>query len=272
MQGNLLFVGCSHTNGFWGYVDDNGIQKVLWDKNNYAQIYAEELADSQCYIYSAAGAPNQRYPRWIRHMLNVHPNIKGVVIQSTYFDRWIMAINKELTFHTLDPGHFTRTHKEEEKFILYDDFNTVDYKHLEWNEKVKWDSVAMYEEEYPDVNGGYNWPGFDYNFMHMKFHTDLSTHLKHEEYCKDLALISAMCKDIPVYVWRINDRTQYPERFDTYSSLNNVKIFDTPASIWIKEKLGVDIEEMTLDQEHYNYDAHKIIAHEFIPELLNGTA
>lgn len=272
MQGNLLFVGCSHTNGFSGYVDDNKkIQKVTWGTNNYAEIYANELAENQCYIYASAGACNQRYPRWIRHMLNTHENISGVVVQSTYWDRWLQANNINLAFTQLDPGNFTKCDKETGTVILYDDFTTVNYNEVDWNEKVKWASVGPYEEGCPENNGGYDWPGFDYNYMHIKFHTEINTHLKHEEYCKDIALIDAMC-NVPVYVWRINERTQFPaSRFDTFKTLDNVKIFHTPASIWIKEHLNIDIETMTLDGEHYNTEAHKLIAHNFIPEVLNAS-
>tara|TARA_R110000796_G_scaffold62812_1_gene144812 strand:- start:1030 stop:1851 length:822 start_codon:yes stop_codon:yes gene_type:complete len=272
MQGNLLFVGCSHTNGFWGYVDDDKkIQKVVWDENNYAQIYADELAEGQCYIYASAGACNQKYARWIRHMLNIHDNISGVVIQSTYWDRWLLANNINLEFTQLEPGHFTQQCKETDNFILYDDVNTVNYNEIEWNEKVKWASVAKYEEGCPENHVGYEWPGFDYNYMHIKFHTEINTHLKHDEYCKDIALIDAMC-NVPVYVWRINDRVQFPvSRFDTFGPLKNVKVFDTPANVWIKENLDIDIDIMTKDQEHYNVEAHKLIAHHFIPEVLHAS-
>lgn len=269
MQGNLLFVGCSHTNGYWHSATTN--DKYVWSDNNYAKIYAEELADSQCYIYSSAGVSNNKYPRWIRHMLNTHPNITGIVIQSTYWDRWMMANNIDLQFRTLDPDYFTRIYAEEEKYILYDDFNTLDYNVIEWNEKAKWPSIGMYEEGCPENNGGYNWPGFDTNYMHMKFHTEIATHLKHEEYCKDIALIDSMC-DVPIYVWRINDKVQFPDKFDTFKPLKNVKIFYQSADTWIKNSLNIDIETMKLDEEHYNQEAHSLIAKHFIPEILNGSS
>lgn len=268
MQGNLLFVGCSHTNGYWYRKETN--DKFVWDTNNYAQIYASQVAKDICYIYSSAGASNNKYPRWIRHILNIHPSVSGIVIQSTYWDRWTMANNTALEFKQTLPDYFVRKFKSEEKYILYDDFNTHDFKTIEWNEKVKWDSVGMYDEGYPDINGGYKWPGFDTNYMHMKFHTEVGTHLKHEEYCKDLSLISCM-SNVPIYLWRINERVQFPNKFDVFSELKNVKIFTTPANIWIKENLNIDIEKMKLDDEHYNTEAHDIIARHFIPELLNGT-
>lgn len=272
MQGNLLFVGCSHTNGFWSERNkDGGLDKIVADKNNYAEIYANELADERCYIYSSAGASNNKYPRWIRHMLNTHKDIKGIFLQSTYWDRWVMAADMKQHHRNLDPGYFTYLYKDTKNLMFYDDYNTKDYTLVEWFEKVKWESVANYDEGCPEFNGGYDWVGFDTSYMHMKFHTDIATHLKTEEYLKDIALIDAMV-DIPVYVWRINERAQRADKLDVYKDLDHVIHIETPASIWIKENLNIDIETMTLDEEHYNEDAHRLIAQHFIPEVLNGAA
>jgi len=105
----------------------------------------------------------------------------------------------------------------------------------------------------------------------MKFHTDVTTHLTHETYCRNLSLIDLICKekDIPVYVWRINDKVDWPKKFDTYSKLSNTKIFPQSAESWINEYQGIDITKTQVDEEHYSVDTHKLIAHKFIPELLN---
>lgn len=272
MQGNLLFVGCSHTNGFWGERDKEGVlQKHIGDENNYAEIYANELADNQCYIYSSAGACNSKYPRWIRHMLDIHKDIKGIFIQSTYWDRWVMAADLNQSNRIIQPNTFCRLEKETDNLMFYDDLNTTNYEFIEWFEKVKWDSVGPYTEGCPEFNGGYEWVGFDTNYMHMKFHTEINTHLKAEEYLKDIALIDAMV-DVPVYVWRINDRAQRADRLDVYKPLNNVVHIETPANVWLLDNLNIDIEKMTVDEEHYNKEAHELIARHYIPEILNGTA
>lgn len=267
MQGNLLFVGCSHTNG---YINDYKNKNVkVWQNNNYAQIYAQDLADGQCYIYASSGAPNQVYPRWIRYVLNNH-TVKGLVIQSTYHDRWLLANNLDLEFRQLDTDYFVHQATEAEKFILYDDYNTLDYNTIEWKEKANWNEVTLYKESCPDLNGGNDWPGFVQPYMHIKLHTEIFTHLKLEEYCKDIALIDAMCDNIPVYIWRINERVEFPKNFYTFSKLKNTKIIEIPANIWLKNNLNVDIETMKVDEEHYNEHAHRLIAHNFIPEVLNG--
>jgi hypothetical protein len=269
MQGNLLFVGCSHTSGY--YADDNG--PSLWSKNNYAQIYADDIADKQCYIYGSTGAPNSKYPRWIRHVLNNHENVSGVVIQTTYWDRWSMGNNRTSLFLELPVGHFSYQHTVTDNYICYDDFNTLDHKVLEWNDKALWSQIDYWKWGNPgDIKPGTLWPGYNEGYMQTKFHTEVDTHLTNENYCKDIALIDAMCdeKNIPIYIWQINERVQTAKNLDMFKKLNNVKIFETPATVWLKEELNTDIDTMKVDEEHYNYEAHKLIAHKFIPKVLKS--
>ena len=40
---------------------------------------------------------------------------------------------------------------------------------------------------------------------------------------------------------------------------------------YIKENLNINIDTMMQDQEHYNVEAHKLIAHHFIPEVLHAS-
>lgn len=271
MQDSILFIGDSHAHGYWYDTEINDLR--FWDINNYAQIYANDIASSKCYVYSYPGAPNNKYPRWIKHMLNIHPDISAVLLQSTYWDRWIMANNIRLDFPELDVGHFTRKFYSDDNVILYDDYNTIEHIYLEWNEKPKWGSISKYNESVPDLNGLLNWPGYNSKYMHIKFHDEILTHLTYEMYSRDIALIDTICaeKNIPVYIWRMTDRVEFPEKFDSFKKLTNTKIFRTPANIWIKENLNIDIDSKKVDEEHYNYESHKLVAHHFIPELINAS-
>jgi hypothetical protein len=79
-----------------------------------------------------------------------------------------------------------------------------------------------------------------------------------------------MCaeRDIPVYLWRINTRVDLPLT-NRFRDLQAIKIMETPANLWINEQLGVDIEDMKVDKEHYSLEAHTLIAHHFVPHLLD---
>jgi len=268
-QSNVLFLGDSHTAG---YVT-SGDEYQLWQENNYAQIFAEELANGQCYIYGYSGAPNQVYPRWVRHMLNKHSNISAVVIQSTYWDRWLMGTSANIGFDQLSIDHFTNTVKVEEKYICYDD-NYLTDDNIEWSDKVKFFNDNRPNSNWPGAFPILEWPGDHNQYYHTKFHHELLTHLTCDTYVRNVALIDAMCaeRNIPCFIWRINDRVELPDDANVYRILTHTNIFRMPANYWVLENLNIDIEQMKVDIEHYNKEAHTLLAKHFIPELLNGTS
>lgn len=269
MPDSILFIGDSHTSGYL----TEGDQFSLWQENNYAQIYAEEIAKEQCYIYAYAGAPNQVYPRWIRHMLDKHQNISAVVIQSTYWDRWIMGTSSNFCFDELMPDFFTKTAKVADKYICYDD-HYMTPTNIEWSDKVKFFNDDTPNSKWPGDYPLNQWPGDHNPYYHTKFHHEILTHLTYENYARNVALIDAMCaeRNIPCRIWRMTERVELPQRFDDYRKLTHTKAFRIPANYWVKENLNKDIESMKIDIEHYNKEAHSIIANHFIPEILNGSS
>lgn len=268
----LLFIGDSHSHGYWYNKEKNKVE--CWDKNNYSEIYARDIAQQQSYIYSYPGAPNSKYPRWIKNMLNKHRDISTVLVQSTYWDRWLMAVNTDISeFPELPLDYLTYEFSKEQYFTLYEDYHTIDFSKGEWVEKPKWGNIKPYREQFPDINGGLEWPGYSSSYMHIKFHDEIMTHLTYENYSKDIALIDAICSEhnVPAVLWRINDRVEFPKKFNMFRNLTNIKIFEKSAEAWILENLNVNLEDMKVDEEHYSYEAHNIIAKHFIPELLNVT-
>jgi hypothetical protein len=273
-KGNILFIGDSHCHGYWY---DKSRNKVwLWDENNYSTIYATKIAEQRCYVYSQGGAPNRKYVRWIRYMLETHSDIAVVSLQATYWDRWLLACNliedgtPGFGFPKLPLGYFTRQFANTDKFALYDDNETNNGNIVEWTEKPHWiQKIKLHNDGYPDNTGKINWPGYERNYMQIKLFNDLLTHVTNEDYHKDIALIDAMCaeRDIPVFLWRINKRVDLP-LYNNFRDLTNVSIVEQPANEWINDQLGVDIETMKLDEEHYNVEAHELIAYNFIPSLL----
>jgi hypothetical protein len=58
-----------------------------------------------------------------------------------------------------------------------------------------------------------------------------------------------------------------PKDLNFYGPLENCIRAEVSAETFIKDKHKLNIEEMVLDGEHYNYNVHKIIANEFIPYI-----
>ena len=264
-MGDILFVGDSHSHGYWS----DGRDRFFWQDNLYAKIYSRSCP-YDCYVYSTPGAPNSKYPRWIAMMLQRHPGIKTVVIQSTYHDRWLMSLNRDLDYADLALDYFTRHWGSDRNLHCYDDFNTLDYRHIEWSEKPDFTAVGFYEQGLPHFANGQSWPGHHSKYMHIKFHAEVIGHLTVQQYIKDITVIDAVCRqhDARAVLWRINQRTDAPPDINRFCDLTQVKIMHTAADQWLLTHRGQDINTMMLDIEHYDVQAHTLIAEHFMPEVI----
>lgn len=270
MQNKTLFVGDSHSAGYWS---TNIISDVHFgDENCYGRFYAKEI--EPCIVYADPGAPNSVYPRWVASMLDRYPTIDKVVVQTTHWDRWKMSHSKELGYTQLPVDYFLATHEQEEDFTLHTDYSTLDYSVVEWSDKIKFNGKDLIDgnQKWPQYWAPREWPGDSQEFYKTFVHHKALSHLVYEQYCKDIALIDSMCRDknIPAYVWRINDQVEMPENVNGFRKLTQTKFFPTSAETWIKNNLNIDITTMLKDTVHYNKEAHKIIATKFIPEVLNA--
>lgn len=267
MQNKILFVGDSHSAGYWTDTLNN---VHFGDENCYGRIYAEKISSSV--VYADPGAPNSVYPRWIANMLKTYPVIDKVVIQTTHWDRWKLACSSELGFAHLPINYFTATHEETENFIFHTDYSNRDSSVVEWNEKIKFNNLENGNQKWPAYWAPRDWPGDSQEYYKTSAHHQVLTHLTYENYCKDIALIDSICaeKNIQVYVWRINDYVELPNTKDTFRKLTHTKFFKPSAQSWIKNNLDIDISKMLKDVVHYNKEAHNIIATKFIPEVLKA--
>ena len=87
MPGRTLFVGDSHSAGYWAHKID---ESNFGSDNCYGRIYSQEIAP--CVVYADPGAPNSVYPRWI----------------SSMFKKYIDS-NTNNTLGSMENGSFKRT-------------------------------------------------------------------------------------------------------------------------------------------------------------------
>lgn len=269
MQNKTLFVGDSHSGGYWAHSLDD---PKFGDTNCYARFYAKEI--NPCIVYADPGAPNSVYPRWISNMLKKYSSIDKIFIQTTHWDRWKMGYSKDIGFTQLPNEYFLTTHEDSEDFTLHTDFSTIDYSVVEWSDKIKFNGKNLIDgnQQWPQQWAPGSWPGDEQGYYKTVVHHQVLTHLVYEQYCKDIALIDAMCRerDIKVYIWRINDHVELPSNLNEFYNLTQTKLFTTSAQSWIKKNLNKDISKMLQDEVHYNQEAHEIIGTKFIPEVLNA--
>jgi hypothetical protein len=253
-----------------GYADPNPERDFLiWQENNYAEIYAKNNNRSTV-IMASSGCGNREYPTFLAHAFKTYNDITEVYIQSTYWGRFPLAMNP-----TLD-----------EKDILSLDFflekNHSDELIDKWSLGLVQDGGYLHAYTKPS---GEDYTNFTYNrstspsnqpsirhapYIYIKMYHYLQTHLEQQDYFRDIFICDALCKynNARLYLWNINDRCFIPKATeDFYHPLTSTYITDIDASSYLHSNLGIDIEQQKVDSEHYNYDAHALIAEHYITYL-----
>ena len=278
-----LFMGDSHSAGYhMTNLDTPRPTPVYWSKNNYAEIYSH-TNDKEIALYAMPNASNKKYPIWLKTMLDKYSDIDSVFVQSTYWNRDLLAANKNLDIadgmksdHFCTPGRskFPVPEYRDSKLIerWTDELVSDDYiencvrtapnsKHLEYK-------GFTFEELDCGMENILNMP-----YAYVKLWHEHITHLQYREFCSNLFIIDTLCKNYGVkwHLWTINDRVVMPKDLNFYGPLENCIRAEVSAETFIKDKHKLNIEEMVLDGEHYNYNVHKIIANEFIPYIKNLT-
>tara|TARA_B100000212_G_scaffold118508_1_gene88529 strand:- start:897 stop:1724 length:828 start_codon:yes stop_codon:yes gene_type:complete len=258
-----LFLGDSHSHGYY----EMGGQINAWHSNNYAEIYAREN-NKQTIIYSAPGACNRKYPIWLKAMLERYDDIDEVFIQSTYWNRFLMACSRNQDVGDgIKADHFIDDQQEKDELIhRYCDHRITD-DYVELTEKPR---STVYEEfkgfQFYDGKDDYNFAPLNEKYAYSKLWHELVTHLQYKDYCIDLFAIDTMLRkrNIKWYLWSINNRVFVPKHIDFFEKLSCIKA-DKSAEAFLKEKFEMDIEtdKYRLDSEHYIKEVHLKIAKDY---------
>lgn len=268
-MGKTLFLGCSHTIGYNATVTD---KTNIWLENNYAEIYSK-IFDKEVIVMALAGASNRLFPKFLAYALQNFNDIEEVYIQSTYWNRFPIAINPSLDEKTILPIDF---------FIRKQDSNNK--KIFRFSIDIRHEKGYMENYSKPLPPDWTNFPYIKYtqpwvaepdtrrsSFLYFRMWHHSNTHLEQEDYFSYIALCDMLCtyNNIPLYVWNINNRCFIPkETKNFYTNLKSTKFSTIDAENFLKlKKIKID----TTDGEHYTTDVHKAIAQYYIPFLKETT-
>jgi len=266
---HTLFIGDSHTAGYW-YDQKNSISHQ-WE-TNYADIYSKKF-NTNTLVYAQPGVANQKYVFWLKSMFNRFDNIDKVFIQSTYWNRWLMGASKNLDYGDGTPVDMflDDTYVSNNKNIKYfTDWRSVD-NYIEVSEQCRPELFEEFKGLWiPDGNIDKDWQPFHESYPYSKLWHESITHLQYRDFLKDLYLINAMCKEqnVKAYMWTINNRVYFPEHLNMFGELDFLYIPSLSAQDFIMKKFKVNIEDKTIDGEHYQEEIHNIIAEHYIPYLI----
>jgi len=275
-----LFLGDSHSCGYYveNHNDVNKAEPVFWSKNNYAEVYSK-VNKKPVIIYAIPAGCNKKYPTWLKAMFDYYPDIDEVFIQSTYWNRHLLGVNKYLDLADgLKPNHFSHgpnpppASKDDPLIERWADVQVTD-KYIEIATRTDPKKINEYKGfNLNELSTGMQDLFANQTYEYTKLWHEHITHLQYKEYCGDLFIIDNLCKQYSVkwHLWSINDRVVIPSQLDFYGSLNNCIRPVLNAEQWIKQHHGIEIEKHTLDGEHYTKEIHNIIGKEYIPYVKNN--
>lgn len=273
-MGRTLFIGDSHASGY--FVDEKGISRH-WRENNYGEIYSK-VHNKPVVIYALPGASNQKYPIWIKAMFDYYKDIDEVFVQTSYWNRYLIACSKNLNSGDgMSANHFSNgpnppPSPENTPLIERWADIRITEEHIELVEQCRPELFEKFKGlHYNESDITSNWSPFNEKYAYTKLWHESLTHLQYREYCGNLYIIDNMCKEYGVnwFLWNINDRVYIPKNYEFFGILKNCTKCDMSAQEYIKKHYRYDIDDKTLDSEHYFYDTHKIIATDYLEHLKN---
>lgn len=267
-----LFIGDSHTTGYFEN-DQGGV--LFWQDNNYAEIYSK-IHNKPVVIYAMPGGCNKKYPVWLKAMFDYYDDIDEVFVQSTYWNRYLLACSRNLDVGDgIKPNHFSigpnaPPSPQDAPMVerWQDQRVTPDY--IEMVEQMRPEIFEQFKGlNYDERNVTADWGPFNEKYAYTKLWHESVTHLQYREYCSDLYIIDNLCNDYGVdwHLWTINNRVFMPEYHEFFGPLKRCTRSDMSVEGFVQEHHNYNIEDHTSDGEHYLYDTHEIIAKEYITHL-----
>jgi len=262
-MGRTLFVGCSHTMGFY----DPGSEiygTKTWQDNNYAEFYSE-IYNKPVVIMASAGAGNRAFPRFISYAFDLYNDIDEVFVQSTYWGRFPVAMNPTLDNKNIYPIDFFIEKQKSDKNIDRYDIGLYQGDHVEYYLKPKardYDDFPYMKDTKPFISEP-DVRRTSHLYMQMWHHSN--THLEQEDYFMNMAVCDTICakNNANLYIWNINNRCYIPKETKNYYTKLNAKIAPIDAESYLKKELEID----TIDGEHYSTNVHRAIAERYIPYI-----
>tara|TARA_B100000900_G_C20488456_1_gene678501 strand:+ start:258 stop:1136 length:879 start_codon:yes stop_codon:yes gene_type:complete len=282
----IAALGCSHTCGY--HVKDMPEDKVLdintwpfsgkWNDNNWAEFYINDKnADGVIFANSSNGW--WEYSEWLSFLFKKYDDIKEVVVQNTYWNRFRLSM--------MDPPDYERMVPLDELYHLEHKKGNIDLwlKRLHNEEKNVFDiPFQCYPEDYS--NRLHFNVKFDPRFMmdepdlraepYMKVKTwmEIMSLKAQREWFKEMYILQELCRNngaelklfsLNKWTW-IPDEMLIPQLRNSFYNFDHIQVAPTHVEEWFLREKKMDITKTTIDGEHFGEDIHKIIALEYLPK------
>jgi len=265
-----LFIGDSHTCGYWSHPTNQGPGSyTYWNDNNYAEVYAKEN-NKPVAIYAMAGVNNRVYTDWMKSMFDTYDDIDEVFLCMAPFNRFIIGFDGKLDDTVIPVNHFTTKMPSSDGFIdRYCDL-TIKDDNLQLFNKALSDDYNTFPGLDLDPQNGLKTPNIrEHNFMQIKLFFDLNTFIEKRDFLLNVFTWDRMCHErgAKLYLFNVTDRLRYPQTFEYYGTLKSTILTRKAVEGFFKEKHVDHTRYYLEDQEHYNKEYHTLIATKYLPWL-----
>ena len=266
-----LFIGDSHTCGYKTVPGKEGPGSYsVWNENSYVNEYVK-LHNKKAVVYSMPGANNRTYADWLGSMFKTYDDIDEVIILMSSLNRFMLGFNEKLSPNVVPIEQFTH-------FEGTDETGMID-RYID--EIISEEYFQLYQK--PTDNDYAKFPGLNFSYdnglidpdirkstyMQIKTFFELNTHLEQRDFFKDIYTWDNMCADrnIPLYLFKMRERTFFPESWDFYGKLKVTKIAEQSVESFFLQRNIDHNNYFEDDNEHFNQLYHKLIAQKFLKHL-----
>jgi hypothetical protein len=268
-----LFIGDSHTCGYWSHPTNEGPGSyTYWNDNNYAEVYSE-INNKPVAIYAMAGVNNRVYTDWIRSMFNRYQDIDEVFVCMAPFNRFTLGFDSKLDDEVVPVDHF---------MAAMESNNGIIDKYCDHT--ISKDSIQLYNK--PTSDDYNNFPGIDFDasttglknpdlrkhtFMQIKLFFEMNSFLEKRDFLLNVFAWDRLCQEnnAKLYLFNMTERLKYPLDFKYYGQLSNTIVSQKTVEGYLSTKHIDHTKFFIEDKEHYNREYHTLIAEKFIPWLKN---
>lgn len=261
-------LGCSHSAGY-SYSDAKGTTD-RWNGNNWAEIYINNQ-DKDGVIFACPGRGWYDYSERLAFLFKTYKDIDEVVIQQTYWNRFRFGYSTPNFYENLIPldAHM----KLEETKERIDCYNIS-----MWNDTLKsFDGgrITVAGDFAIPANIGLSFDPFELTepnlqtdgYQRLKANYELMTVVTQREFFKEVYLWNTLCKEnnAQLKIFAMNESTWLPKDLNIIGDCNHSVVASKTVEQFLQTK--GNLETFLIDDEHYNYDAHKLIAEDFVANI-----
>lgn len=259
-------IGCSHSAGY----SYGKHERDRWNDNNWAEYYINNQGKDGV-IFACPGRGWYDYSERLAFLFKKYNDIDEVIIQQSYWNRFRVTWT--------NPCHFENITPLDSNMLLEETKGKIDCYNIGiWNDEAKSFDTGMIT-----VKGDYVVPptiGFEMapfiltdpnlqqeGYQRIKAWYELMSTTNQRAFFKEVKLWNTLCKEhnASLKIFAINENTWLPKDLNMLGDCSYGKVSSKTVHEFLSDK--ADLNSFTIDDEHFNEEAHKLIASEFIPQI-----